>query len=275
MNANTPREPEASELPEPVIRSGKRQISIVWLVPVVAILIGGWLIYRTMAEKGPLVTITFRTAEGLEVGKTRVKYKSLDIGVVERLQFSDDFSRVEVRARLSKEAAHFLRRDSRFWVVKPHLGVRGISGLNTLISGSYIEIEPGEGAPQTLFAVEALDVVLEARSQRRSIADLLDQAEQLRLRDRLRLDLELAAGSHHEHLCHRQCPGRKRRKLRPHRQRFQRLDHQRGRHAHRERSRSGSQHHRAAAGPGGECRLQCDVHRQRRRHLAAELPMAL
>ena len=135
---------------EPVIREHGGP-SLAWLIPLVTAIIGGWLIFHTLAEKGPLVTITFRTAEGIEIGKTRVKYKSLDIGLVEGVSFSADFSRVEVRARLSKDAAHFLRRDSRFWVVKPTLGVRGISGLSTLISGAYIEIEPGQGAPQTLF----------------------------------------------------------------------------------------------------------------------------
>ena len=134
----------------PVIhaRSGP---SLVWVIPILTALIGAWLVFHTLTEKGPLVTITFRTAEGIEIGKTRVKYKSLDIGIVEGVQFSPDFSRVEVRARLSREAAHFLKRDTRFWVVKPTLGVRGISGLSTLISGAYIEIEPGQGAPQTLF----------------------------------------------------------------------------------------------------------------------------
>lgn len=135
---------------EPVVKA-HGGISLVWLIPLVTVLIGGWLVVKTLADKGPLVTITFRTAEGIEVGKTRVKYKSLDIGLVETVQFGPDFSRVEVRARLNREAAHFLRRDSRFWVVKPTLGVRGITGLSTLISGAYIEIEPGQGAPQTLF----------------------------------------------------------------------------------------------------------------------------
>ena len=125
--------------------------SIVWLIPILTALIGVWLIVHTLADKGPLVTITFRTAEGIEVGKTRIKYKSLDIGLVEGVRFSSDFSRVEVRARLGKEAGHFLRRDTRFWVVRPTLSARGISGLGTLLSGSYIEIEPGQGAPQALF----------------------------------------------------------------------------------------------------------------------------
>ena len=135
---------------QPVVKEGGGP-SIVWLIPILTALIGVWLIVHTLADKGPLVTITFRTAEGIEVGKTRIKYKSLDIGRVEGVRFSSDFSRVEVRARLGKEAGHFLRRDTRFWVVRPTLSARGISGLGTLLSGSYIEIEPGQGAPQALF----------------------------------------------------------------------------------------------------------------------------
>jgi paraquat-inducible protein B len=125
--------------------------SLVWLIPILTALIGAWLIIHTLTDRGPLVTITFRTADGIEVEKTRIKYKSLDIGLVEGVRFSKDFSRVEVRARLGKEAGHFLRRDTRFWVVRPTLSARGISGLGTLLSGAYIEIEPGQGAPQSLF----------------------------------------------------------------------------------------------------------------------------
>jgi paraquat-inducible protein B len=136
---------------EPVV-STRAGFSVVWLIPILTAIIGAWLIFHTLTDRGPLVTITFRTADGIEVQKTRIKYKSLDIGVVETVSFSSDFSRVEVRARLNKEAAHFLRRDTRFWVVRPSLSVRGISGLGTLLSGAYIEIEPGQGAAQTLFA---------------------------------------------------------------------------------------------------------------------------
>lgn len=125
--------------------------SLVWLIPILTALVGAWLIVHSITDRGPLVTITFRTADGIEVNKTRIKYKSLDIGLVESVRFSPDFSRVEVRARLSRQAAHFLRRDTRFWVVRPTLSLRGISGLGTLLSGAYIEIEPGQGAPQALF----------------------------------------------------------------------------------------------------------------------------
>jgi len=136
--------------PEPVVRR-RSGPSLVWLIPLLTALIGGWLIYKTLSEKGPALTISFKHAEGIEVGKTRIKYKSLDIGVVEGLRFSEDFARVLVLARMNKEAASFLRRGTRFWVVKPSLGVRGVSGLSTLISGAYIEIEPGQGAAETHF----------------------------------------------------------------------------------------------------------------------------
>ena len=135
---------------EPVVheRSGP---SLIWLIPILTALIGGWLIVHTMTDQGPLVTVTFRTADGIEADKTRIKYKSLNIGMVESVAFSLDFSRVEVRARLNKDADQFLRRDTRFWVVRPTLSARGISGLGTLLSGTYIEIDPGQGAPQSLF----------------------------------------------------------------------------------------------------------------------------
>ncbi len=149
---SVPPDPKAPPDPslDPAVRE-RSGPSIVWLIPILTAIIGAWLIIHTLTDRGPLVTITFRTAEGIEVDKTRVKYKSLDIGLVESVRFSSDFSRVEVRARLSKDAEHFLRRDTRFWVVRPTLSARGISGLGTLLSGSYIEIEPGQGAPQTLF----------------------------------------------------------------------------------------------------------------------------
>ena len=135
---------------EPTVRE-RDGPSLVWLIPILTAIIGVWLVLHTLTDRGPLVTVTFRTAEGIEIEKTRIKYKSLDIGLVEGVRFSPDFSRVEVRARLGKEASHFLRRDTRFWVVRPTLSARGISGLGTLLSGSYIEIEPGQGAPQALF----------------------------------------------------------------------------------------------------------------------------
>ena len=125
--------------------------SLVWLIPLITLLVGGWLIVKTLSEQGPHVTISFKTAEGIEIGKTKVKYKNLDIGVVEQIKFSDDFSNIILTVEFNQGSEKFLRRNTRFWVVKPQLGLQGASGLSTLISGSYIEIEPGQGAAQLHF----------------------------------------------------------------------------------------------------------------------------
>jgi len=125
--------------------------SLVWLIPLITIMVGGWLVTKTLSEQGPKVTITFKTAEGIEVGKTKIKYKNVDIGIVERIEFSDDLSHVIIYSDFNQDTDHFLRRNTRFWVVKPQLGLKGVSGLSTLISGAYIEIDPGPGAAQLHF----------------------------------------------------------------------------------------------------------------------------
>ncbi len=125
--------------------------SLVWLIPLITALIGGWLVFHTLSQQGPRITIGFKTAEGIEAGKTRIKYKNIEIGVVESLRFTEDFKSVVVHADMAREAEPFLRRGTRFWVVRPRLDMRGVSGLGTLLSGAYIEIEPGRGAFQTHF----------------------------------------------------------------------------------------------------------------------------
>ena len=125
--------------------------SVVWLIPLLTVLVGGWLIIKTVSEQGPEITISFKTAEGIEAGKTRIKYKNVDIGVVESIQFSEDFSHVIVTVSFNQGTESFFRRNTRFWVVKPQLSIRGATGLGTLISGAYIEIEPGKGAEQSHF----------------------------------------------------------------------------------------------------------------------------
>ena len=109
------------------------------------------MIVKTLSEQGPRATISFKTAEGIEVGKTRIKYKNVDIGVVEKIKFSDDFSNIILTVDFMEGSEKFLRRSTRFWVVKPQLSLRGATGLSTIISGAYIEIEPGIGAPKLHF----------------------------------------------------------------------------------------------------------------------------
>jgi len=149
MNANTPPEADVPDVPEPVIRSGKRQISIVWLVPVVALLIGGWLIYKAVTEKGPEITITFKTAEGLEAGKTKIKCKDVEIGLVQEISLSKDLTEVFVKAQLVREADSYLSENSRFWVVRARVSASSVTGLGTVFSGAYIDIDPGPPGKKT------------------------------------------------------------------------------------------------------------------------------
>jgi len=129
--------------PEPRILRRWRP-SMVWLLPMVAALIGSWMAMRAYTSKGPAITITFLGAEGLEAGQTRLRYKDVEVGKVTALGLSKDLAHVVVTAELSKEAASLLSRNSRFWIVRARIGSTGISGLGTLLSGAYIAMDPGQ-----------------------------------------------------------------------------------------------------------------------------------
>lgn len=137
---------EFNEVPEAEVRSRKRRfsISIVWLVPLIAVLIGGWLVFKAFSEKGPEISITFKSAEGLEAGKTKIRYKDVELGQISKIELSEDLSMVVVTAELVKQAESFLSVNTRFWVVRARVGVSGVSGLGTLFSGAYITLDPGE-----------------------------------------------------------------------------------------------------------------------------------
>ncbi len=142
-----PTSPPEGGVGDVVVQEKRRRFSIVWIIPIVVILVGGWLAYRTIAEKGPTITIDFKTAEGLEAGKTKGKFKEVEIGLVENVTIKPDLSGVVVTASLSKEVEAHLSGNTRFWVVRPRLGAGGVSGLGTLISGAYVEMDPGEKGP--------------------------------------------------------------------------------------------------------------------------------
>ena len=135
---------EDLEVPEAVVSVRKRQISIVWIVPLVAIFIGAWLVYKTFSEKGPTITISFNSAEGLEAGKTKIKYKNVELGQVSEISLSQDHSHVLVTAELVKQAGNLLSENTRFWVVRARVAAGQISGLGTLFSGAYIGLDPGK-----------------------------------------------------------------------------------------------------------------------------------
>ena len=134
-----------NEFPEAVaIPKRHRFPQLVWLVPLIAIIIGGWLLQNTIAQRGLTVAISFLTAEGIDPGKTRIRYKDVDIGEVKTVTLAKDRSHVLITAQLVKQAESFLAADTRFWVVRPRVSGGKISGLGTLLSGAYIGVDIGK-----------------------------------------------------------------------------------------------------------------------------------
>lgn len=129
-----------------IVDPKKRRFNPIWLLPVIAALLGIFLVVQSYLTEGPEVEITFSTAEGLEAGKTKIKARSVDVGLVETIVLAEDLEHVVVTARLDKSATRLLREDTQFWVVRARIGAGGVSGLGTLLSGGYIELGPGMGA---------------------------------------------------------------------------------------------------------------------------------
>ncbi|MFT4191734.1 MAG: MlaD family protein [Comamonas sp.] len=145
--------PQAPPLPRAEVRQRRRWPSAIWLLPVVAVLVGLSLVLHDWLNTGPLVTIRFNSAEGLAVGKTQVRYKDVVIGQVENIALGPQGEFVLVKARIRKDAAYLANQESRFWVVRPRLGLGGVSGLGTLLSGAYIGVDAGrtQDQPRTEF----------------------------------------------------------------------------------------------------------------------------
>ena len=140
-------DPDASE----VTINKKTELPLVWFLPLIALLVSGWLIAKSYNEKGPVITISFPTAEGLEVDKTKIKYLNVEIGKVTAISISDDLKTILVTAQMNSTAASYLNKNTSFWVVRPQVGLGGISGLGTLLSGPYIAIKPGDGSREDHF----------------------------------------------------------------------------------------------------------------------------
>lgn len=126
--------------------------SLVWLVPLVAIAIAAWLVYGAIRDRGPIVRVSFESAEGLEPGKTKVKYRDVEIGTVTAVALDDDPSRIVVTLQMNAGTERFLDDDTKFWIVRPRIGTGGVTGLGTVISGAFVEIDPGSrGTPRRDF----------------------------------------------------------------------------------------------------------------------------
>ena len=127
----------------PQVKARKVRVSLVWLVPIVAALIGLSMVVHDFLNVGPKVVVSFLTAEGLEAKKTQVKYKNVVIGMVTDIELSDDRTHVLASIDLNQSAVPFTRADTQYWVVRPRIGAHGVTGVDTLLSGAFIGADAG------------------------------------------------------------------------------------------------------------------------------------
>jgi len=127
------------------------KIPFFWIVPVIALAISGWLVYDTIKKGGIEVEIEFEDASGLQPGKTDIRYNGVKVGTVQELHIREDLKAVMVTGQLDESAAAIAREGAKFWIVRPNLGVGGISGIETLISGNFISVTAGTGSPAKSF----------------------------------------------------------------------------------------------------------------------------
>jgi paraquat-inducible protein B len=158
----------------PAIKRKKQGISWIWLVPVIALLAGLSLVVRGWLQAGPTITIVFQTADGLEAGKTKIKFKEVEVGQIETITLAEDRSHVITTAQLVKQAASLAQEGTSFWVVRPRLTLSGVSGLGTLLSGAYIGVDapmvPVKDHPKKEFTgLEAPPEVMQDRPGKRFV----------------------------------------------------------------------------------------------------------
>ena len=149
MSQETPASPTEARI------KTKRRISPFWILPVLALLIAGWLIWNSYEDRGNTITIDFMSADGIVVGRTPVRYQGVEVGTVQDIRLSEDLKKIEVRASIKSNMKDALRSDTQFWLVTPKASLAGVSGLDALVGGNYIGMMPGKGEPQDHFA--ALD----------------------------------------------------------------------------------------------------------------------
>jgi paraquat-inducible protein B len=136
---------DAAQTPgSPAIKTRRFSVSLVWIVPIVAVLVGISLVVHSVLQQGPTITLNFKTGSGLTANKTEVKYRNVVIGQVTDVALSDDQKSVNATVQLAKQAESFTRADSQFWVVRPRIGAGGVSGIDTLLSGDYIGADIGQ-----------------------------------------------------------------------------------------------------------------------------------
>jgi len=146
----TPHNEQVPDIPEAVAEPKRRfNLQLVWLIPIVAAIVGGTLAVRTYLQQGPTITITFKTGEGLEAGKTKIKFKDVEVGVVKEVVISKDLKHVIATAELKKGVKPYLVDDTKFWVVRPQISGGSVTGLGTLMGGAYIGMDVGSSKQLT------------------------------------------------------------------------------------------------------------------------------
>ncbi len=152
------------ELPKARVKRKKWNFPVVWVVPVIAAMVAGYLVYDRVQEFGPKITIKFKDGGGLKTGQTPIKYRGVPIGEVTAVELSEDQEYVLVRARLRRSARSIAREGSIFWIVRPEVGLGNITGLGTVITGPEIEVLPGTGEAKSEFVgLEGSPVALERK----------------------------------------------------------------------------------------------------------------
>ncbi len=158
-----------TKLPTPTVIRTRRTLPLIWVVPLVAFVLGGWLIARNSRAHGPEIIIHFENGTGIEPGKTILEHQGVAVGSVQSVQLDEKLKSVLVRVQLAKNAAALARADSEFWLVRPEIGFAGIRGLDTLFTGARLKVRPGTGgAPATEFTALRKAPLLENRDTGRS-----------------------------------------------------------------------------------------------------------
>src|ERR1700719_5155626 len=139
------RDPPRSSIPDsrPLPRNRMR-LSLIWVIPIGATIVGAWVAVTRILSEGPKITITLNSAEGLEAGKTKIHYNGVDIGTITTIELSEDHQHVILHAQMAPKTEAFLVNDTKFWVVRPRISGANVTGLGTLISGAYIGMEIGK-----------------------------------------------------------------------------------------------------------------------------------
>ncbi len=139
-------------VPEARVRRGYVSLMSIWIVPAIALAVAIYLIFQALSERGAEITLVFEDAQGMVPGKTQLKYKNVEIGLLKDIEFLDDSNEVALKIMVKRAAEKYMTETARFWIVSPSIGFQGITGLETLLSGAYVEVDPGDGGePQSTF----------------------------------------------------------------------------------------------------------------------------